>query len=52
MLLRLHLRVKAPPAARVGAATCDVEPVALVAVNVVVDQLALKPRCASAPIAA
>jgi hypothetical protein len=51
MLLRLHLRIKAPSAAQVCATACDVEPVALVAVNVVVDQLALEPRRSCAPVA-
>jgi hypothetical protein len=39
VVVRLPQRVEAPAATRVGAAPGDVEPVALVAVDVVVDQL-------------
>jgi hypothetical protein len=44
--------VEAAPAAGVGAAPGDVEPVALVAVHVVVDELGLEPRGAGPPVAA
>ena len=48
----LLVRIEAATASGVGALATQVQPIALVAVDVVIDQLCFKPRRPSAPVAA